>query len=268
MPQTIYTLTTKLFTYKNKQVSYRTEGKGSSLILLHGYQSDSRAWNDMIPFLKEQHQLIIPDLPGHGKSELIEEVNTMELMADVVKELMQHLNINKAIVAGHSMGGYVALALAEKTPNAVQQLYLVNSHPFADNTARIKGRQREIKLIADGRKELILKGFTHSNFAKTNASNLQENIDATIAIGLDQPNDGIIADLNGLMIRKDRSQLLANAEFKCHIIYGAEEDKFPVQEVRNLVSQNVRVHKLSNCSHMTIIEDASAVARIIQQASS
>lgn len=251
-------------TYRNKQIAYFITGKGKPLVLLHGYQSDSRAWNDLIPFLKDRFQLIMIDLPGHGKSELVEDVNAMELMADVVLSVIDELNLVEVSVVGHSMGGYVALAMAEQAPDLVKNLYLINSHPFADSEKRIKDRKREMKLIADGKKEVLLKSFTHLNFAEENREKLRNKVVDSIKIGLDQPEDGILADIKGLMIRKDRAQVLSASGIDCCILYGAEEKNFPKHEVQALAPEiQVALFEMNGCSHMSIVEDAQSVAEIL-----
>src|SRR5262245_61329765 len=122
----------KILSYESKKIVYRVLGNGKPVMLVHGFGEDSSVWNRKVDFLKNNYQLIIPDLPGSGASELINDMS-MEGMAEVLHSIIHEENIDKATVIGHSMGGYITLALAETYWNHVNGFGLIHSTAFADS---------------------------------------------------------------------------------------------------------------------------------------
>ena len=120
-------------------LNFKRSGKGKqSLVLLHGVMESLEIWRDMLPDLEENFDVIRIDLPGHGKSPVLAEVQTMELMAEAVQEVLIDQNINKFHLLGHSMGGYVSLAYAQKHSQNLKSLTLFFSSYFADDEVKKK----------------------------------------------------------------------------------------------------------------------------------
>ena len=133
--------------YKNTKISYTDQGKGSVVVLLHGFLENSTMWNAFVPVIDKRNRVITIDLLGHGTTDCIGYVHSMEDQADMVHAVLQHLKIRKAILIGHSMGGYVALAFAELYPENIKGLVLLNSTSRADNEERKTNRDRAIKAV-------------------------------------------------------------------------------------------------------------------------
>ena len=133
--------------YKGASLNYAIHGHGQPVVMLHGFLENSTMWLGLIESLSKSHQVICPDLLGHGKSDCIGYIHTMEDMADGVYTILQHLKITKAIIIGHSMGGYVALALAEKYSNLIAGLCLLNSTANSDSSERKINRERAIEQV-------------------------------------------------------------------------------------------------------------------------
>ena len=115
------------------------------VVLLHGYLENMLVWEEFIPLLYKHVRVVTVDLPGHGISEVKGEVHTMDYLADTVASALDTLSIAKAFVVGHSMGGYVALALCERHPERCAGLVLLSSTPNADSDEKRKNREREIR---------------------------------------------------------------------------------------------------------------------------
>lgn len=119
------------------------------MVLLHGFGEDSQIWNTQVSFLQEHCQLLVPDLPGSGKSLLLTNKNnasnvvSIEDYADVIAALLAAEKITSSIMLGHSMGGYITLAFAEKYPDKLQSFGLVHSTAFADNEEKSHARQSD-----------------------------------------------------------------------------------------------------------------------------
>jgi pimeloyl-ACP methyl ester carboxylesterase len=120
------------------RLAYDRRGKGTPLVLLHGYPLDHRLWDEMAPLLENQFDLILPDLRGFGGSSTVDAFYTMEDIASDIAGLLDFLGIQKTAIAGHSMGGYVALAFARLYPERVTGLGLVSSQ--AGGSLQERGR--------------------------------------------------------------------------------------------------------------------------------
>ncbi len=109
------------------RLAYDRRGKGKPLVLLHGYPLDHHLWDEVVPLLEDQFDIILPDLRGFGRSSTVDSFYTMEDIASDIAGLLDSLGIQKAAIVGHSMGGYVALAFARLYPGRVTGLGLVSS---------------------------------------------------------------------------------------------------------------------------------------------
>src|SRR5690348_5826347 len=141
----------KEITHKGKKIFYRSIGEGPLVVLLHGVPFDGNLWINQFS-LSENYKLVIPDLPGSGKSEMIDDMS-MEGMAECVKELIVHETASlffksgephSVVVIGHSMGGYITLALAEKYPELLNGFGLFHSTAYADTEERKQTRKKTI----------------------------------------------------------------------------------------------------------------------------
>ena len=122
----------KTISFQGKEIFYRVIGNGRPAVLVHGFGEDGEIWDKQVKFLQEKCKLIIPDLPGSGRSELTDEMS-MERMAEVILAIMQEEKCVACPVIGHSMGGYIILALAEKYPEVLTAFGLFHSSAFADS---------------------------------------------------------------------------------------------------------------------------------------
>ena len=124
------------------ELAYIRQGNGSPLVLLHGFPLDHHIWDEILPFLEDTFELIVPDLRGFGESTTVDIPYTMDDYATDIAGLLDHLGIQKAAIAGHSMGGYVSLAFARLFPDRVTGLALVASQTLADSPDRKEGRYK------------------------------------------------------------------------------------------------------------------------------
>ena len=158
----IYFASMKTIIYKNTKISYTDQGKGTAVILLHGFLENKTMWDNYILPLSKNHRVITIDLLGHGQTECLGYVHAMEDQADMVYAILIFLRLRKVILVGHSMGGYVALAYAELYPDYVKGVFLLNSTARADSNERKNNRDRAIKAVKQN----------YSNFVRLSISNL------------------------------------------------------------------------------------------------
>ena len=167
----------KTIHFKNTTISYTDQGKGTAIVFLHGFLENQKMWEAFVPELSKKYRIITIDLLGHGNSESLGYVHSMEDNADVVYAVLAELRIRKAALVGHSMGGYVALAFAELYPEAVKGLVLLNSTSRADSEERKANRDRAIKAVKQN----------YSNFVRLSIANLfSENNRERLATEIEQ----------------------------------------------------------------------------------
>jgi pimeloyl-ACP methyl ester carboxylesterase len=247
----------KQVVFHSKNISYRITGKGKVLVLIHGYMASSEVWEPLVKSFRNNFLILTPDLPGHGKSECLSEIPSMEILAEAVNSILQKENIQRISIAGHSMGGYVALAFAELFPDKIENLILINSHPFADNLEKQINRVREIEMLKKGKKNLLVHLNISENFNPDRKLNFSKEIEKLFRIAMEIDKVSLIASLNGMKIRKDRSFIMSSQLYKFIWFLGKHDQKINYKEMISLTerNQNVKLITMENSGHMGIIEE-------------
>lgn len=235
------------------------------VVLLHGYLESMLVWEDFIPLLYKQVRVVTLDLPGHGISVVQGECHSMDFLADTVAEALTSLGIARFTVVGHSMGGYVALALAERHPERLEGLVLLSSTPNPDTELKKENRRREIALVKSGKKELLARVAPAAGFAATNRTRLKDYIeDLTEQVHVTE-DEGIVALLNGMIERKDQNEMLRQSSVRQLFILGCQ-DEYITPEVADAMIQNhpqAAVVRLENSGHMGFIEEPERTAEAL-----
>ena len=225
--------------YKNIAVNYTIEGKGDPIILIHGFLENNTMWSSVIDVFKYTHQIITLDLLGHGKTDCLGYIHTVEENANIIYEIIKKHQIKKATLIGHSLGGYVALAFAELHKSLVEKICLVNSTPFADSDLRKETRSRAIKAAQKN----------YNNLVSMSISNLFE--------ALKTPLQGYIATQEGMKIRKDRSKILNDLQCDKLIISGKNDPILNNEDLKKLNQINNLKISIISGGHMSYIENRS-----------
>lgn len=243
--------------HKGINIFYTETGKGSAIVLLHGFLESSKIWDTFVPKLAKKNRVVSIDLLGHGNTECLGYIHPMELMAEAVEAVLKHLRIRKSTFIGHSMGGYVALAFAEKNPDNVKGLCLLNSTASADTPEKKQNRARGIIAVKQNHKTFIRLAVSNL-FIPENHKKFATQIKQLIKDCQKTPLQGIVAALEGMKIREDREVLLHFSPYKKMMIIGKND---PILNYKNLISQtkdtNVNVVVLDG-GHMSFIENESA----------
>lgn len=232
------------------------------VVLLHGYLENMLVWENFVPLLYKSVRVVTLDIPGHGISEVKGEIHSMDYLADTLAAVLDKLGIERATIVGHSMGGYVALAFAERHPNRTEAVVLLHSTPYADSDEKRKNRQREISLIKSGKKELLAHTAPEAGFAADNRNRFRteiEDLQQTIYLTEDA---GIIALLNGMIERKAQSEMLHALGRPILFILGRKDGYITAEVAEKMVADHpeAEVVWLENSGHMGFIEEAKACA--------
>lgn len=242
-----------------------TGGEGPVIMLLHGYLESLDVWDDFTKLLAPAARVVAMDLPGHGISEVKGPVHTISFMADTAFGALKALGVEKALIVGHSMGGYVALEFIRRHPLAATGIVLFHSTPNADSEKKRADRLREIELIEGGKKELIARSFPHVGFAAQNRERFADEIeDLTEQIILTE-DEGITAVLRGLMGRDDLNEMLRNSPLPQLAILGRHDEYITpeVAEAMIKAQPQMKIVWLENSGHMGFIEEPCPSAEAI-----
>lgn len=235
------------------------------VVLLHGYLESLMVWEDFIPHLYKQLRVVTLDLPGHGISVVNGACHTMEYLADVVADLMASLGVARYTVVGHSMGGYVALAVAEKYADRLDGVVLLNSTPNPDTDEKRENRRREIELVKSGKKDLLARVAPEAGFAVVNRPRMKDYIaDLTEQVHLTE-EEGIVALLNGMIERKDQNEMLQKSAVRQLFILGKQDGYIPMEVAEAMVARHpqAEVAWLEESGHMGFLEQPEACAEAL-----
>lgn len=224
--------------HKGSNIFYTDQGKGKTVVLLHGFLENSKMWDAFLPQLTKSNRIICIDLLGHGKTECLGYVHSMELMAEAVATVLNHLNIKKSIFIGHSMGGYVALAFAERNPDSVTKLCLMNSTAEEDSAERKQNRDRAINAVKQNH-NIFIRLAVNNLFSAKNRTRLSKEIKLVIEEATKTPLQGIIAALEGMKIRPNRTHVLKTSSLNTTMIISKKD---PVLKYSTLINEATKVN--------------------------
>ncbi|NRB59724.1 MAG: alpha/beta hydrolase [Winogradskyella sp.] len=251
-----------LLEYKNSKISYTTAGEGSAIVLLHGFLETLEMWDELTTELSETHQIIAIDLLGHGKTDSIGYIHTMEAMADAVLFVLKYLNIKKAKFIGHSMGGYVALALADSQPELFEGLCLMNSTFEADSEERKSLRKRAIIMAQNQYDNLVRMSFANL-FAPRSKKRFPIKYNKALEIARKTPVQGYIAAQEGMMKRDNRLEIFNNISGKKLMILGKKDTLIDIKKTTSqILNTSIVIETLSE-GHMSHVENYNELSYIL-----
>jgi pimeloyl-ACP methyl ester carboxylesterase len=245
------------FRFRNGSIHYSDQGSGRVIVLLHGYLETSVVWNSFATKLAKKFRVISIDLPGHGSSDIYGPVHTMEFIADILGELVKSLGVSKIFLTGHSLGGYVALAFTELYPEMLSGYCLFHSQPFSDSTEALEKREREIKLVEAGKKDLMYPENVSRMYASSNLQIFSEALQRSKEIASSIPGEGIIAVLKGMIVRPSRLSVMEEGRVPCLWILGALDNYIDCGQIQAKVKlpKTSEVVILKNSGHLGFIEE-------------
>jgi 3-oxoadipate enol-lactonase len=245
---------------KGIQIAYYRKGAGVPLVLVHGYPLDHTIWDEIIPLLENDFDLILPDLRGFGGSDVIENQYKITDMAVDIAGLLDQLGIEKTVIAGHSMGGYISLAFSRAYPERVLGLGLVASQAPADPPERKQGRYEAAAEIMKTGVEPVAESMS----AKlTPDERVQAFVRSLIA---EQQPVGLVGALKAMAERDDSTSILSGFMFPVVVVHGEADELIPIQraqEIKAAIPQATLV-ELSGVGHMPMMEKPQATATALK----
>lgn len=259
---TYFCVMQKTISHRNSIISYSIHGQGSCLVLLHGFLENKSIWSPIIPQFEKRFKIIAIDLPGHGNSDCFGYVHTMKEMAAAVQDILKAERIRRCILIGHSMGGYVSLAFAEKNLKAVKGLCLLNSTSVADSQQRKEIRDLAI-WTAKKNYEKLVRISVRNLFSEENQEALKPRIEEMISEAVKTPLQGYIAAQEGMKLRPNREHVMKNTSFHKLQITGEKDEVIWVDDAKKEAKRTKTPLEILSGGHMSFIENPKELNQIL-----
>ncbi|WP_242920952.1 alpha/beta fold hydrolase [Pontibacter liquoris] len=247
--------------------TYLDAGTGDALVFLHGFCESKEVWTDFMRPLQQQFRTVALDLPGFGANTHAVSSYTMESMADDVKRQLDELGIQKYLLIGHSMGGYVSMAFAEKYGPLLQGLCLFHSSALPDTDEKKENRDKTISYVERHGVKNFINPFVEPLFYRENRERLKPEIEMMKEIGRATPKKSVIGALAAMRDRPDRTDVLRAAKFSVLFIFGKEDAAVPLDKALEQchLPGNSMVYFLEKTGHMGMFERTSETRKAIQK---
>ncbi|MEN8233564.1 MAG: alpha/beta hydrolase [Actinomycetota bacterium] len=242
---------------------YREEGTGDVALFVHGFPLDSTMWLEQIDELSDVRRCIAPDMRGFGHSApAIRPVITMEEHADDLAAMLDAWGVDQIDLVGLSMGGYIALAFAERHPERLRTLALVDTKSIADSDEAKAGRVAAAERVAsEGRGGLatdMIGVLVADSASAWTRARLRTMIEAT-------PVETIVAAFEGMRLRPDRTSVLSGLTIPVGVIVGEHDALSPLIDADQMaVAAGAALTVVPDAGHMAPIEDPATVARALR----
>ncbi|MBD2863559.1 alpha/beta fold hydrolase [Paenibacillus oceani] len=242
------------------EIRYRDEGTGFPVLLMHGFCGSSHYWDEVVPLLKGC-RVIVPDLPGHGQSGVPAAPYAIESFADDMAELLRQLNVGKAVWIGHSLGGYITLAGAERHPDRVQAFGLVHSTAFPDDEKGKENRLKSIQTVLDSGIVPFIDGLIPKLFAPDHVETMKGKVAEAKEIGYITPPEGAVLTLEAMRERPDRNQVIKNASCPVLLLAGGSDQIIQPEKTFSVSGNSIKQVLIKDSGHMSMMERPSRLAQ-------
>lgn len=245
----------KSLTYKNSTLSYRVQGEGNAIVLLHGFGEDGEIWRNQFD-LFPHHRLIIPDLPGTGASELPEHTS-MESLARSVVAILDAEGAAQCILVGHSMGGYVTLAFADHHAERLKGYGLFQSTAYADSEEKKETRRKGIQFIRRYGAAEFLKTTIPNMYGPVSKNEHKELIEEHLLSVRNFSGEALVSYYEAMIARPDRSHLLSMTGLPVLFMVGRHDAAVPFEDAmrQSHLPRLSYIHILENSGHQGMVEE-------------
>lgn len=243
------------------RISYGDRGREheATLLLVHGFPLDRRLWAAQAGAFTKMTRVITPDLRGHGRSEVVAGPFTMDQHADDLAALLDHLKIRRTVVAGLSMGGYVAFAFWRRHPARVQGLILADTRAEPDSEAARSGRDAALARVQQAgaaayADEMLPRLLGPDSFANAKMARIVRRMMA------EQPVAGIVGALGGLRDRADSRPTLPTITVPTLVVAGEADLVTPPVDAQGMAAAipGARLVVIPKAGHLSPLENARA----------
>ena len=256
----------KVLQTQKHEIFYRMTGTGKPVVFIHGFGEYGTIWDGLVNDLQNQFQCIVPDVPGSGKSIMKKGEWTMEGLAESIKSILDHEGIQKSAIIGHSMGGYISLAFAEKYVKSLAGLGLFHSSAFADSEEKKATRKRGIQFIEEYGTAKFLEQSTPNLFSDDFKNGHADIVKELIERYTNFQDGALVHYYHAMMQRSDRTHILKNYPGPVLFILGENDTAIPLADGLKQchMPRLSYIHILRKSGHMGMIEETDKCREILQ----
>ncbi len=246
-------------------IHFSEKGKGQPIVFIHGFCEIGAMWEEIASLLSEHFHVYYPDLPGFGKSPIEGDHISLEEVAVMLEEWMEEQQIKNPFVVGHSLGGYVALALLELMGNRIKGIGLIHSTAFADDEEKKHSRNKALAFIKKQGAEKFVSSFVPPLFTPSNRLLFEKEIENAVAQAMQSSQAGLIAFTQAMRDRKARISVLEEYKGPKLLIAGTEDGAVKIESSRLQTHAFSTYYELEGVGHMGQVERKTEVIEILQR---
>ncbi len=249
------------------EIAYTDEGSGTPIVFIHGFPLNRTMWDAQVKALSGRARCIAVDLRGHGESQAPMWFASVEIYADDLRGLLDHLGIDRAVICGFSMGGYVAFAFYRKYRERVRGLVLADTRPQADTPEAKQGRFNTAQTALNQGATAIAEAMTPRLLSAASLERRADLVQSVRAMIVSTPVTGIAGDLMAMAERPDSVELLGRIDCPTLVIVGDQDALTPPADAQ-LMAERVRGARLvtiPGAAHMSNLEDPETFNRAIAE---
>ncbi len=261
----------KEISYQGRNIFYRVYGEGKTVMLLHGFGETGDVWHQQVEFLKDDFKLVVPDLPGSGSSAIIDDMS-MEGLADAIKAIADEEGIDTGnndvlTLVGHSMGGYITLAFADKYPQYLDAFGLFHSSAYADSDEKRTTRKKGIDFVRQHGAFEFFKTATPNLFSPITKQKNPSLVDSFLESLQNFSSEAVILYYEAMMQRPDRTEILKKTDLPVLFVIGEHDNAVPPQDSlqQSHLPRTSFIHVLKDSGHMGMLEEAEKSGLLLKE---
>lgn len=254
--------------HHQRQLYFREAGdkQAPPLVFLHGFAEDGEVWIPFAEAFAHSHRIIVPDLPGSGKSLALEGPHSMTALADSIRLLLDDLGLDTCTMIGHSMGGYITLAFAEKTPERLQGFGLFHSTAYADNEEKKAARNKNITFIRVHGAERFVRQTVPNLFGPAFLEAHADIVRSWVQRNSNFPGQSLVRYTEAMRDRPDRTGILKQARCPVLFILGEHDRAVPLEDGlrQSEMPEFAYIYISTRSGHMGMLEDPEFCVQAIR----
>jgi pimeloyl-ACP methyl ester carboxylesterase len=249
----------KSIQFRGESLEYEIKGTGMAVMLVHGFTEDRSIWYPLLKGIENKYKWILLDLSGSGQSSYNKSLTEIKDFAESIHAIANFENIERLVLIGHSMGGYISLAFAEKYPEKISALGLFHSSSYGDSDEKKEARDKNIRFIQKHGSTLFIEQAIPGLFSDYFKSNYPEEIQKLIDRYANFKEDSLVLYLNAMKNRPSTTSVLKSITKPVLFIMGEEDKAVPLKDSLEQchLPQISYIHILTPTAHMGMIENTS-----------
>ena len=249
------------------KIYYRVQGEGKPVVLLHGFGETGDVWQHQVDFLKNNFRVIVPDLPGSGRSEMTGDMS-MEGLAEATRYLVETLEPGRPVtLIGHSMGGYITLAFVEKYARYVNGFGLFHSTAYADTEEKKATRRKGIDFVRQHGAYEFFKTSSPNLFSPLTKQQKPPLVDEFVRGLHNFSPDAVVSYYESMIKRPDRTQMLKTTNLPVLFVIGAHDNAIPVKDMLEQahLPEKAYIDLLHQSGHMGMLEEVEKSNELLKK---